>query len=85
MKYRKKPVVIDAWEWKKNGDAPEALIHMLDSDSEWICTECGHKGSKHQHRYRPIQPTTRSPGGNSKGTRAGGSNADSWQIQEGVI
>lgn len=44
--YRKKPVVIEAWEWPKN-EVKEANISMIDSDNDWICTVCGHKAHEH--------------------------------------
>lgn len=47
MKYRKKPVVIDAWPWLQKGDVHEAAITPLDSDSEWKCSYCGNVASKH--------------------------------------
>ncbi len=46
-KYRKKPVLIEAEQWFKNGDVPEAPIQMIDSDEEWICKKCGYKASQH--------------------------------------
>ena len=46
MKYRKKPVIIDAWQWLKNGDVPEANTHPIDSDTEWICQQCGNKANQ---------------------------------------
>jgi hypothetical protein len=48
VKYRKKPVVIDAWRWWKKGDAPEeARIHPLDADFDWRCDHCGRLASEH--------------------------------------
>lgn len=44
--YRKKPVVIEAWEWPKN-EVKEANISMIDSDIDWICAVCGHKAHEH--------------------------------------
>lgn len=46
-KYRKKPVVVEAEQWFKNGDVPYADITPIDSDTEWICRECGNKASAH--------------------------------------
>lgn len=46
-KYRKLPIVIDAQQWNKKGDVPEAPIHPLDSDREWKCSRCGQVASKH--------------------------------------
>ena len=48
-KYRKKPVIIDAEQWFKNGDVPEANTHPIDSDTEWICQQCGNKASHHNN------------------------------------
>jgi hypothetical protein len=45
--YIKKPIIIQAEQWFKNGDVPEAPIQMIDVDTEWICKECGHKASEH--------------------------------------
>jgi hypothetical protein len=45
-KYRKKPVVIEAWKWPEN-EVPEAKISMIDSDFDWICKECGHLAHEH--------------------------------------
>ena len=38
MKYRKKPVVIDATQWFKNGDHPDDASHMITShvDGEYL-------------------------------------------------
>ncbi len=41
MKYKKKPVVIEAVQFNGDGDIPNLELHMLDSDSEWICQQCG--------------------------------------------
>lgn len=47
MRFRKKPVVIDAWPWP-NGDVPlEAKVQIIDSDDEWVCSHCGKLASKH--------------------------------------
>jgi len=45
-KYKKKPVVIEAWKWPEN-EVPEAKISMIDSDFDWICKECGHLAHEH--------------------------------------
>ena len=55
MKYRKKPVVIDAWQWLKNGDHPNdgplgskdegALVRYFrrpDIDGGTMCSLCSH-------------------------------------------
>ena len=39
--YRKKPVVIEAVQFNGEGDMPELELHMLDSDSDWVCQQCG--------------------------------------------
>ena len=49
MKYRKKPVIIDAWQWFKNDDVPEANTHPIDSDTEWSCQQCGNKASQNNN------------------------------------
>jgi len=46
-KYRKKPVVIDAWQWPYEDVPDEAKITMMDSDEDWICKECGHRAHEH--------------------------------------
>lgn len=47
MKYRKKPVVIEAIQFAGDGDNPALELSMLDSDTEWVCKACGHPASKH--------------------------------------
>lgn len=37
MRYRKKPVVIDAVQWMKQGDAPDIKVHTLEK----ACAQCG--------------------------------------------
>jgi hypothetical protein len=59
MKYRKKPVVIEATQWFKHGDHPMVQSNSPDSKSGWIATlEGGHivspgdyiiKGVKGEH------------------------------------
>ena len=46
-RYRKKPVVIDAWEFDGAGDMPEVELHMIDSDEDWLCERCGELAHKH--------------------------------------
>lgn len=46
-KYRKKPVVIDAVVFHGDGDMPELELHMIDSDRDWICQQCGNPSRKH--------------------------------------
>ena len=46
-KYRKKPVIIDAWLWERIGNVPQAGIQPLDSDTEWRCIHCGNPAYKH--------------------------------------
>lgn len=47
MKFRKKPVVIDAVQFDGMGDIPELELSIIDSDTEWTCKECEHPASKH--------------------------------------
>lgn len=47
MKFRKKPVVVDAVEFTGMGDMPEVELSMIDSDNEWICKECGFSSKDH--------------------------------------
>lgn len=43
MKYRKKPVIIEATQWFKHGDHPMVQPNSLDPMSGWIQTlEGGH-------------------------------------------
>ena len=43
MKYRKKPIVIEATQWFKHGDHPMVESNSLDSKSGWVATlEGGH-------------------------------------------
>jgi len=59
MKYKKKPIVIEATQWFKHGDHPMVEPISLDSKSGWIATlEGGHivspgdyiiKGIKGEH------------------------------------
>ena len=48
-KYRKKPVIIEAEQWLKNGDVPEANTFPIDSDNDWVCKVCGHNSSDHNN------------------------------------
>lgn len=47
MKFRKKPVAIDAWQWIKHGDVSHAPITKIDVDDDWVCAVCGEKASDH--------------------------------------
>lgn len=49
MKFRKKPVVIDAWKWEKNGDVPEANTQPIDTDDNWKCSGCGRPANEHNN------------------------------------
>lgn len=42
-RYRKKPVIIEAWQWPYGDVSDEAGITMIDSDEDWVCEECGHR------------------------------------------
>ena len=50
-KFRKKPIVIEAEQWFKIGDVPEAPITPNEGESadgsDWVCSECNHFGSEH--------------------------------------
>ena len=46
-KYRKKPVVIEAFKFDWDGDNPELDLSMIDSDENWTCEHCGKLSSKH--------------------------------------
>lgn len=47
MRYVKKPVVIDAVEFDGGGDIDELELHMIDSDSDWVCHQCGKSSAMH--------------------------------------
>ena len=49
MKFRKRPVVIEASRWWKNGDAPCAVSPycMTSLDQSGICAHCGTEKSSH--------------------------------------
>ena len=47
MKFRKKPVVIEAIQFDGMGEIPELELSMIDSDREWKCSACGQSSSKH--------------------------------------
>jgi len=47
MRYRKKPVVIEAVKFDGVGAMPEVELSMLDSDSEWVCDHCGKLARTH--------------------------------------
>ena len=46
-KFKKKPIVIEAIQFDGSGDMPDVELHMIDSDAEWICKQCGKTASKH--------------------------------------
>lgn len=49
-KYRKKPVVIEAEQWapyKTSNHLEQAKLQPIDSDSDWVCKECGNRASLH--------------------------------------
>ena len=48
-KYRKKPVVIEAEQWKGFQDVPEAQVLPYTSDTDRRCTQC--HGNLHEHGY----------------------------------
>jgi hypothetical protein len=47
MKYRKKPVVIEAVVFDLDGDMPEVELSMIDSDTDWTCSGCGAPSRNH--------------------------------------
>jgi hypothetical protein len=47
MYYRKKPLVIQAVQFDGTGGMPEVELHMIDSDTDWICQTCGNPSSMH--------------------------------------
>lgn len=46
-KYRKKPVVIEAFQYNRWGDVPQAPLSGIDSDENWKCFDCGHLAHEH--------------------------------------
>ena len=44
-KYRKKPVVIEATQWFKNGDHP--VVEPIYGAGDRICEACGHPSNVH--------------------------------------
>lgn len=53
MKFRQRPVVIDATQFLGEHSMPELELSMLDSDTEWICQSCGRLASKHGNVSTP--------------------------------
>lgn len=52
MKFRKKPVVIEAEQYipgKISSFLEQAKLIPIDSDTDWECTGCGNKASKHMN------------------------------------
>ena len=47
MYYRKKPLVIQAVQFDGTGGMSEVELHMIDSDTDWICQTCGNPSSMH--------------------------------------
>lgn len=41
-KYRKKPVVIDAVQWFKDGDHPKVIRCNCETVGNSVCSQCGH-------------------------------------------
>lgn len=51
-KYRKKPVIVNAWKFPDELDKiPEEIImqYPIDSIEEWTCKNCNKKASKHSN------------------------------------
>jgi len=46
-KYKKKPIIIEAIIFDGSGEMPEVELSMLDSDADWICSNCGQVARKH--------------------------------------
>jgi hypothetical protein len=67
MKYRKKPIVVDAVQWFKDGDHPSVLRFNYDFDGSfkygiqtlegtmWITPGCWIVGPGAQGEYWPVQ------------------------------
>jgi len=45
MKYRKKPIIIEAEQWNHHGDSVQVVI--LNSHNHALCEHCGKKKSEH--------------------------------------
>ena len=51
-KYRKKPVVIEAEQWapyKVSDFLSQANLVPIDSDTDWICRDCGNRATLHMN------------------------------------
>ena len=51
MKFRKKPVVIEAWHFGKESIPIEAKLTKLERNDSWLCPQCGN--SWHSHMSCP--------------------------------
>ena len=52
MKYRKKPLVIEAEQWepyKVSNFLSQANLTPIDSDTDWICQGCGNRATLHMN------------------------------------
>lgn len=49
MRNYRSDYIIQAERWFKNGDVLEAKTYPIDSDSDWICIDCGFKSYKHNN------------------------------------
>lgn len=47
MRFRKKPIEIEAVQFNGDGDIPDLELHMLDVDSDWTCQQCGKPSINH--------------------------------------
>lgn len=45
--YRKKPLEVEAVIFNGQGGIELFGLHLIDSDTEWICRVCGQPASKH--------------------------------------
>jgi hypothetical protein len=46
-RWRKKPVEVKAEVFSGDGDMPHVELHMIDSDTDWICKMCGNPARMH--------------------------------------
>lgn len=51
MKYRKKPVIVEATRWSKNGDHPRVKPYGNPPQRERKCLQCGNKRISHGHLW----------------------------------
>ena len=46
-KFRKKPEILEAFQWFKKGDHPDVIIHPEGANIFVVCPYCNESGKKH--------------------------------------